>query len=189
MNRAVFLDRDGVINQRAPQGKYITEWKDFQFLPEVREAIGILNQSGLLVIVVTNQRCVAKGLIAIHELEVLHQRMCEELAKANARIDAVYYCPHEKYPPCWCRKPAPGMLLEAAREWQIDLAVSWMIGDSEIDIQAGRIAGCKTAWVLNAWDETKSESDVVGQSLHAVALQIVQYVNPPNSRATNRTRI
>lgn len=145
MTKAVFLDRDGVINQKGPDGEYVTRWEDFHFLPGVIEAIARLNKAGFCVVIVTNQRCVAKGLLTEEALELLHRRMTDQLARAGATIDAIYYCPHELEPPCCCRKPAPGMLLEAARSRNLDLAASWMIGDSNSDIQAGKNAGCRTA--------------------------------------------
>jgi D-glycero-D-manno-heptose 1,7-bisphosphate phosphatase len=145
MTRAAFLDRDGVINKKAPDDHYVIRWEDFHFLPGVVEGIAQLNRAGLRVIVVTNQRCVAKGLLTEAELINLHQRMTEHLARAGATIDAIYYCPHGHEACCNCRKPAPGMLLEAARFHGIDLAASWMIGDSNSDIQAGKSAGCRTA--------------------------------------------
>src|SRR5689334_22943791 len=144
MTKAVFLDRDGVINQKAPNGQYVTRWEDFHLLPGVVEGIAQLNRAGLRVIVVTNQRCVARGLLTEMELNKLHRRMSEDLAEAGATIDAIYYCPHELEPSCDCRKPAPGMLLEAARFHCLDLAASWMIGDSDSDLQAGKNAGCRT---------------------------------------------
>jgi D-glycero-D-manno-heptose 1,7-bisphosphate phosphatase len=144
MRRAAFLDRDGVINQKAPEGDYVLRWEDMRILPGVASAIALLNQAGFCVIVVTNQRCIAKRLITTEELEALHRRMSEVLARDGATIDAIYYCPHEEIPPCRCRKPQPGMLLDAARDYDIDLSASWMIGDSDADIRAGRTAGCKT---------------------------------------------
>src|SRR5205823_14054634 len=98
MNKAAFLDRDGVINRKAPEGEYITSWEDMEILPGVAEAISLLHRSGFRTIVVSNQRCVAKGLITIDELEALHHRMCDVLAQAGAKIDGVYYCPHEHEP-------------------------------------------------------------------------------------------
>ena len=148
MKKAAFLDRDGVINRRPPEGQYVTRWEEMQFLPGVSEAIALLTQAGYYVIVVSNQRCVAKGLLTQSELEAIHERMCQELANDCAIITKVYYCPHEKQPPCSCRKPAPGMLLEAAQTYEIDLASSWLIGDSDIDVEAGRNAGCKTVRIL-----------------------------------------
>jgi D-glycero-D-manno-heptose 1,7-bisphosphate phosphatase len=174
MNRAAFLDRDGVINRKAREGEYVTRWEEMQILPEVPEAIARLNQAGLRVIVVSNQRCVAKGLITIAGLEALHQQMCETLASAEATIDAVYYCPHEKEPPCQCRKPAPGMLLDAAREHEIDLRASWMIGDSQADLEAGSSVGCRMALIAGTNDGTKGEPEVVATSLLDAVQQILE---------------
>jgi D-glycero-D-manno-heptose 1,7-bisphosphate phosphatase len=148
MPKAVFIDRDGVINQKPREGEYITSWGEFHILPGVAEAIALLKKAGYAVIVVTNQRCVAKALIAIAELEEIHARMRESLARSGATLDGVYYCPHDYQSQCKCRKPAPGMLLEAAQELGLDLGSSWMVGDSDIDIQAGKNAGCKTARVV-----------------------------------------
>jgi D-glycero-D-manno-heptose 1,7-bisphosphate phosphatase len=180
MNRAAFLDRDGVINRKARKGEYITRWEEVEFLPGVVEAIAALKQSGFLVIVITNQRCVAKGLITIPELECLHRRICDELARTGAVVDAVYYCPHEKQPRCSCRKPAPGMLLEAACDHRIDLAASWTIGDSDIDIEAGRNAGCRTVRILDNIDETSdSAPDLIARSLYDAIQQILQQKEIP----------
>ena len=183
MNRAAFLDRDGVINRKAPEGQYVTSWEDFHLLPEVIEGIAQLNRARLCVIVVTNQRCVAKGLLAEADLKKLHQQMSDYLAQAGATIDAIYYCPHELEPPCRCRKPAPGMLLEAARSRGLDLAASWMIGDSDTDILAGKNAGCRTAR-LSMKNQTVTEpehnaalpgeADIVAPSLLDAIRQILQ---------------
>src|SRR5271168_5223876 len=116
MTRAVFLDRDGVINRKPPEGDYVTRWEDFHILPGVAEGIVHLKQAGFRVIVVTNQRCVAKGLLSVAELEKMHQQMSDLLAQSGAAIDGIYYCPHEMEPRCDCRKPAPGMLLDAASD-------------------------------------------------------------------------
>ena len=156
MSRAVFLDRDGVINQRPPEGEYITRWEDFHILPGVAEGVALLNRVGFSVIVVTNQRGVAKGLITEAALEKMHERMTADLARAGAKIDATFYCPHDIEPRCECRKPAPGMLVSAARLHGIDLRTSWMIGDSDNDVEAGVNAGCKTARVV-ATDVSSSE--------------------------------
>jgi D-glycero-D-manno-heptose 1,7-bisphosphate phosphatase len=165
VKRAAFLDRDGVINRKPPEGQYVTRWEEIQFLPGVAEAVALLGGAGFRVIVVTNQRCVAKSLLTVPELDLIHQRMCGELAVAGAVIDEVYYCPHEEEPPCSCRKPAPGLLLTAARAHQIDLTASWMIGDSERDIEAGRKAGCRTAQILTSDQVASGAADVSAQSL------------------------
>jgi D-glycero-D-manno-heptose 1,7-bisphosphate phosphatase len=186
MTKAAFLDRDGVINQKAPDGQYVTRWEEFQFLPGVVEGITQLNRAGFCVIVVTNQRCVAKGLLTETDLKGLHQRMSEHLARSGARIDAIFHCPHELDQPCSCRKPAPGMLFEAAHSHDLDLASSWMIGDSVADIQAGKSAGCRTARVLvenpairepeNDGD-TPCDADVTAASLLEAVPQILEFRN------------
>ena len=174
MNRAAFLDRDGVINRKAREGEYVTRWEDMQILPGVPEAIAQLHRADFRVIVVSNQRCVAKGLITISDLATLHETMCKTLATAKATVDAVYYCPHEKEPPCRCRKPAPGMLFDAARAHDIDLHASWMIGDSSADIIAGRSAGCRTALVCENVRDRNEESEIVGISLLDAVQQILE---------------
>jgi len=179
--RAVFLDRDGVINKKPSEGSYITCWENFTFLPRVVEAITRLNRAGFYVIVITNQRCVAKGLLAAAELEAIHQRMFDCLADRGAKIDAIYYCPHDVKPACRCRKPAPGMLIDAARRYGIELTASWMIGDSDTDIEAGKNAGCKTARLLaersssaGARRKPCSTQGVVANSLFDAVRQILE---------------
>jgi len=166
MNKAAFLDRDGVINQKPPtEDEYVTCWEELKILPGVAQGISLLNRAGFRVIVVSNQRCVAKGLMTAEELESIHRRMCDELAHVGSTIHGVYYCPHELRPPCACRKPQPGMLLEAARAHDIDLTTSWMIGDSDVDVEAGKKAGCRTARVLRSNETVNASADVVARSL------------------------
>ena len=174
MKKAVFLDRDGVLNRKAPEGQYVTRWEEMEFLPGVREAVRLLNQAGYFVVVVSNQRCVAKGLITASELESMHTRMRDEFAIAGARIDAIYYCPHDFEPPCSCRKPQPGMLLEAARTHGLDLAESWMIGDSAHDAEAGRIAGCRTVRLMEADESSAGDADVAASSLPDAVQKILE---------------
>ena len=174
MSRAAFLDRDGVINRKAPGDGYVTRWEDMHFLPNIAKSIALLNQTGFRVIVVSNQCCVAKGLITSQALDSMHQQMSDRLAAEGAKIDGIYYCPHEKQPACSCRKPAPGMLLTAASEHQVDLTASWMIGDSEIDVGAGRNAGCKTVRLLGTNETIDASADVVAPSLLEATYLILQ---------------
>jgi len=173
MKRAAFLDRDGVINRKPPEGQYVTRWEEMQFLPGVAKAISLLMGAGFCIIVVSNQRCVAKGLLTVRELELIHHRMCQELVLAGAVITEVYYCPHETQPPCGCRKPAPGMFLAAARTHEIDLTASWMIGDSDIDVEAGRNAGCKTIRIVKGDEVRNDGADLFAQSLLDAVRQLL----------------
>lgn len=183
ITRAVFLDRDGVINQKAPEGRYITSWERFRILPDAARGISLLNHAGFRVFVVTNQRCVARGLLTEHQLRSLHAQMVAVLARAGATIDEVYYCPHEAS--CSCRKPAPGMLLEAARTHNIEIRASWMIGDSNVDMEAGKNVGCKTALVKKiGWKAESGTSntnairpDILAASLLDAAHQILGLEN------------
>ena len=192
MKRAAFLDRDGVINRKAREGEYVTRWEEMQILPGVSDAIALLNRAGYHVIVVSNQRCVAKGLITTADLEALHQRLCEALARDGATIDDIYYCPHETQPPCRCRKPQSGMLLDAARDHDIDLGASWMIGDSKADVEAGKSAGCNTALLAEGENSAKEEAGMVASSLlEAVQhiLQLKEVVADRDPHAKTRVRI
>lgn len=151
----IFLDRDGVIN-RDMDSNPLT--KDFELLPSVAEAIKEINQSDYLSVVVTNQPMIAKGFVSFEEVENTHKKMETLLGNERAFVNAIYYCPHhpekgfegeipELKIDCECRKPKAGMLLKAANEMNIDLANSWMVGDSERDMQAGKNAGCKTVYI------------------------------------------
>lgn len=140
--RAIFLDRDGVINKKMPEGDYVKNWQEFEFLPGVVDALRFLTQKGYEIFVITNQRGVALGRMSKEEVEDIHRRMCEELRNNGAEIKAVYYCPHD-YNQCECRKPAPGMLIQAAQDHNLDLAQAVFIGDDEKDMEAARRAGCR----------------------------------------------
>ncbi len=146
---AVFLDRDGVINEQVAGG-YVTEWSQFRFVPGIRPALAQISGTGVPVIVVSNQAAVGKGLLDRDTLAGITRRFVRLLRKSNARIDAVYYCPHTPADGCTCRKPKPGLLIEAQRDWGIDLGRSVFLGDSATDAEAGRAAGCE---VMLAPDE------------------------------------
>lgn len=147
VRKAVFLDRDGVINRKAPENQYITAWEQVEFLPGVGEALRQLQQSGFLLIIVTNQSAVSRNELTVEVLESIHEEMVRCLAQESVTIDAIYYCPHDRNGDCQCRKPRPRMLLQAAEEHEIDLQQSWMVGDAATDIEAGRAAGCRTVWL------------------------------------------
>lgn len=153
--KAVFLDRDGTINRHVG---FLRNIDDFELLNGVARAIRMINEQGFLVIVVTNQPVIARGEISEVELEEIHRKMETLLGAEGAYVDAVYYCPHhpdagfpgerkEYKVRCQCRKPEPGLLFQAAQEYNIELTDSWMVGDSGNDILAGIAAGCRTAGV------------------------------------------
>jgi len=128
----LFLDRDGVINVKPPDGGYVRTWDEFQWIPAAVDWIRLFTAVDFLVIVVTNQRGVARGLVRPEDLADIHTRMTAELARRGARIDDVFVCPHEEGT-CDCRKPRPGLIFQARRRWDIDMPRSLLIGDSESD--------------------------------------------------------
>jgi len=155
--KAVFLDRDGTINRYAG---YLTNPEDFELLPGVAEAIRKINLSGYLAIVVTNQPSIARGELTFEGLDEIHRKMETLLGQQGAYVDHIYFCPHHPdkgFPgevpslkiECSCRKPKPGMLFQAAKDYHIDLSSSWMIGDDERDVGVGKNAGCHTALIGN----------------------------------------
>ncbi len=145
--RTVFLDRDGVLNRKAPEGEYVSRWDLFHPLPGVEQAVRLLNEAGLAVYVVTNQRGVALGLYTTADVERLHARLNQELATHGAHIDGFFYCPHDKGV-CECRKPKPGLFEQArALHPEITWETSVMIGDSLSDIEAGVRLGMRTVFI------------------------------------------
>lgn len=153
--KAVFLDRDGTINEYVG---FLRDIRDFRLLPGAAEAIRLIHDRGYLAIVVTNQPVIARGEVTLEELEEIHRKMETLLGQEGAFIDGLYFCPHhpdrgfpgerpEYKKICECRKPRPGMLLKAAEEYNIDLSRSWMVGDGRQDVEAGKNAGCKTALI------------------------------------------
>lgn len=143
----IFLDRDGVVNEKMPEGKYVTSWAEFHLLPGVAEAIARLNHAGLRVIVVSNQRGIALGLYTAAQVEAIHDQLQETLKAHGAHVDAFYFCPHDKGQ-CDCRKPLPGMFEQAQKDFpEITAATSAMIGDSLSDIEFGRRLGMRTIFL------------------------------------------
>ncbi len=145
--RTCFLDRDGVLNRKMPEGRYVTSWSEFEILPGVIQTIARLNRAGIRVIVVSNQRGIAKGLYTAADVEAIHASFQEHLRAQGAHIDRFYFCPHDKQS-CDCRKPLPGMFDQARRDFpEIDPAHSAMIGDSLSDIEFGRRLGMRTVFI------------------------------------------
>ena len=174
--KAIFLDRDGTINKYVG---FLRDIDEFELLPGVAEAIGKINRSGYLAIVVTNQPVIARGEVGWEELQEIHNKMETLLGLEGVYLDGIYFCPHHPHKgyegeipelkfDCDCRKPKPGMLLKAAEDFNIDLSQSWMTGDGENDIKAGEVAGCKTALI----GEGNFNQSITGNSL----LEIVEHI-------------
>jgi D-glycero-D-manno-heptose 1,7-bisphosphate phosphatase len=132
MRRCLFLDRDGVINAAPPAGEYVRCWEDFRLLPETVSWIRLFKAAGFLAIVITNQRGIALGKHSEADLLMLHEKMRAELAAQGAILDDIFYCPHAEGA-CNCRKPLPGMVIQAQQKWDINLSASLLIGDGERD--------------------------------------------------------
>lgn len=145
--KVIFLDRDGVINKKSPKADYVKNWSEFEFLPGAVDAVKNLCKKGYDIYLITNQPGVARGLMTKQDLDLIHQKMQEELEKNGGKIKAIYTCLHGWNDGCDCRKPKSGLLFQAARENYLDLTKTVFIGDDERDIQAGESAGCKTILV------------------------------------------
>jgi D,D-heptose 1,7-bisphosphate phosphatase len=168
----VFLDRDGTIN--AFNG-FITKPEDFELIDGAAKAIRAINRAGYLAIVITNQPVIARGEASFEDLEKIHNKMETELGKVGAYVDDVFFCPHHPdkgFPgerpeykiDCDCRKPKPGMLLQAAEKYNIDLARSYMVGDDLRDVQAGLAAGC-TAILLRNENPANNEASAKNETI------------------------
>lgn len=143
MDKVIFLDRDGVINKRAAVHKHITSWEDFVFLDGVQDAVKIFKEEGYKVMILTNQSCIARGSASFEQIESLHRKMLEAFTATGCKIDRVILCPHDDNE-CRCRKPEIGMFLMAEEDMDFDKKQSFMIGDSESDILAGKQYGIST---------------------------------------------
>lgn len=166
--KAIFLDRDGTINEYVG---FLRNIDDFRLIDGVSEAVKLINQSGYLAIVVTNQPVIARGEVTVPQLNEIHNKMETLLGADGAYVDAIYYCPHHPHKgykgeipelkiDCDCRKPKAGMLRRAAQEFNIDLSQSWMVGDGENDLLCGQNGGCKTAMIGE-----DPRADVCGKNL------------------------
>jgi D,D-heptose 1,7-bisphosphate phosphatase len=155
--KAVFIDRDGTINE---VNGFVTKPEDLVLIEGAAEAIRSINQSGYLAIVITNQPVIARGEVSFEELELIHNKLETDLGKSGAFLEDIFFCPHHPdkgFPgeqveykiDCTCRKPKPGMILQAAAKYNIDLSQSYMVGDSWRDVGAGIAAGCTPVWLTD----------------------------------------
>lgn len=171
-HRTAFLDRDGTLNVKAPEGAYVTDPDRLRLIPGAADAVRRLNDAGLFVVLVTNQRGIARGLLSEDAHAQIMGRLADGLAASGAHLDAVYVCPHDEGC-CDCRKPAPGLFLRAAREHpEIDLRRAVTVGDSESDIVAGAEAG--TATIRISDEPVESRADHVVRDLNAAVSIIVR---------------
>lgn len=159
MQPAIFMDRDGVIIENVET--YVRSWQDVQFLPGALDALASLQSSPYLIVVVTNQSAVGRGLISLEQAQNIQTRLNRRIIQAGGRIDGVYMCPHAPQDQCNCRKPMPGLFLQAAAELDIDLQRSIMIGDAISDIEAGRAAGVKRNLLVRTGRGLKQETEAL----------------------------
>jgi D-glycero-D-manno-heptose 1,7-bisphosphate phosphatase len=159
LSPAVFLDRDGVVNE---DRGYIWRWEDWRWLPGSLAALGRLKAAGFKLIVVSNQSGVARGLFREEDILALHQRARQDLKAQGLALDGFYFCPHHPdfgaKESCSCRKPAPGLLLKAAQDLGLDLAKSWLVGDKLSDIEAGLAAGARAILVRTGYGRLSEEA-------------------------------
>jgi len=158
--KCVFFDRDGIVNESPDPERYVTRWDNFHFIPEFADALRVVKRRGYEAMIVSNQSAVAKGLVSAEQIDDMHRRLRDFLSrKHQLQLLDIIYCPHNPGE-CSCRKPQPGMLLKMADKHEIDLSASWMIGDAETDVDAGRLAGCQTIIVGSSSPDSKADVKV-----------------------------
>ena len=165
LKKVVFLDRDGTIN--VDSADYVKSRSEFEFIPGSIEAIRNLGTAGYTIIVITNQSALARGYVSPQELDAMHAMMCREIAAAGGKITDVFFCPHLPDDGCRCRKPAPGLIDQASRKYNIDLADSFMVGDSAKDIACGRNAGCGRTVLVKSGLAHDVEHELIKTSIRA----------------------
>lgn len=171
MNRCVFFDRDGIVNV-SPGPGYVERPEDFHLQPGFVTAAKTALAHGYVVAVATNQRGVARGIVSVQALEAIHAQMTRQLREARIELLGIFCCPHER-DTCTCRKPQPGLLLEAARQHHLDLSLCWMVGDKESDVEVGRRAGCRTVLVSRTPGQTQATQVVPDIDTLAATLERV----------------
>lgn len=168
MNRCVFFDRDGVANE-SPGPGYVKTWAEFHLQPGFVTAARMAQAHGYAVAIATNQRGVARGVMTRQALDDIHTAMTSLLREQGIELMGVFCCTHER-DTCTCRKPQPGLLLEAAQRFDLDLSACWMVGDKETDVEAGRRAGCRTILVSPTPGHTRATRTVAHVNLLADVL-------------------
>jgi D-glycero-D-manno-heptose 1,7-bisphosphate phosphatase len=166
---AILVDRDGVLNRRPERAHYVRSWRDFEWLDGARDGLRLLTCAGFLVIVATNQPGIGRGIMAVAELEEIHDHMRADAAAAGGEIAAVYYCPHDWSAACACRKPQPGLLYQAQRDFDLDLSRVHLVGDDERDGAAAIAAGCRPILMSNGRTLADIADEVVSARLRCAS--------------------
>jgi len=173
----VFLDRDGVINRKMPEGEYVQRWDQFEFLPGAVDALRCLSASGLRIVIVTNQRGVALGRMTMADVEDVHEHMRASLTVEGGRVDAIMVCPHDAGQ-CDCRKPGLGLFRQAVERMpEIDLSRAVIIGDSVSDLVAGNKLGCACYFVGDESEVRKMVADMPGLRLDGWGATLLEVVD------------
>ncbi|MCP8316131.1 MAG: HAD family hydrolase [archaeon] len=173
MNKAVFLDRDGTINKEI---HYLIDPEKVELIPKAGKAIRMLNEAGFKVIIITNQSAISRNLLTPEKLEKIHDKLLDSLRYEGAKIDAIYYCPHNPNENCRCRKPKPGLIQAASQEHCISLRDSYIVGDKLIDVETGKNIGCKAVLVLTGYGKeevkaikTNTKPDFIAEDLYSAS--------------------
>ena len=173
--KVIFLDRDGVINKYPGDKLYVTSLKKFRFLPRAKKAIALLSKEGFRIFVASNQAGVGKGTYSQNTLDAITSKMLKDIEQAGGKITKVYYCTHRKEAGCSCRKPKPGLLKKASREFKVNLEKAYFVGDTIRDVLTAHRAGCKSVLVLCGRDKLSNQNsweakpDFVFKDLFSVA--------------------
>ena len=155
--KVLFLDRDGVINEKAPKAQYVNSWSEFKFLSGSINAIKNFSDNNFEIYIITNQAGIQRGKTSLRSLDKIHENLTKKFSEENIKIHGIYFCPHGWDEGCWCRKPKPGMLFQASYDHCINLTESFMIGDDERDVLAGENANCKKSFLFTS---SQSLSDI-----------------------------
>ena len=184
---AVFLDRDGVVN--VDRRDYVKSWREFDFLPSALDTLKLFAEKRIRVVIVTNQSAVNRGLVSLRSLKEIHRKMLAEIRVQGGDVEAIYFCPHTPTENCECRKPKPGMVLRAAKDLDIDLSSSYVVGDSDKEVELARSLGIKCIRI-SATDSNPSSSKrspwspdqpIVARSLGEAAQYILRDIERSSS--------
>ncbi len=177
--KAIFLDRDGVINKYPGDKKYVTSWKNFRFLPRVKKAIANLRKNNFKLFIISNQAGVGKGVFSQKTLDIITKNMLREIEEAKGKIEGVYYCVHSPEMGCSCRKPRPGLIHQANKNRRVNLKDTFFIGDTIPDVNTAKAAGCKSILVLSGREKLsnrenwETQPDFIFEDLYEAAEFII----------------